>query len=127
MTCAALAAIGLHLASWHSDPRFSGVNPGVYAQTDCGVVAGAYRNSERRLTVYAGWSFDPDDSPVWASAAIATGYGPPEGKARPVTPIAMVGLKRDLGARLRVRVGYVPRLGRFNQTHVVHLMIERRF
>lgn len=122
MTCAALAAIGLHLASWHSLPGFEGVNPGAYVRTECGWQAGLYRNSEDRFTVYAGKVWDMKRLPLWGSVALATGY-----RELPVTPIAMAGIRVRLPGRLNLRVGYIPRIHGLNEPHVIHAAIEKEF
>lgn len=127
MNCLALAAIGLHLVSWHSHEGYSGVNPGVYVKSECGFTLGAFRNSERRLSVYGAYTYDPPKLPVWASAGIATGYGPQYGRPRGWTPVFIVGLKTPQYEGYRLRVGYIPKLGEFNNTHVLHLMIEKEF
>lgn len=122
MGCAEIAAIGLHLASAHSVDTYNNVNPGVYVVAECGATAGVFYNSQRRVSVYAGWTLE--SGPFWASAALATGYGWEGEKARALTPIGMIGLRRDIGPASRMRVGYIPKLGRWNDSHVVHLMIE---
>jgi len=127
MGCATLAAIGLHLVSWHSQEGYTGTNPGVYAKSECGVTVGAYRNSEARLTVYGAYTLDPPKLPVWASVGVATGYGPQYGEARPLTPVFIVGLKSPQFSGYRFRLGYIPKLGQMNNTHVLHLMLEKEF
>lgn len=71
MTCAALI-LGLHLATAHVRTDLNNYNPGVYARCDA-YVAGAYYNSVRRTTVYAGYVFPV--GPVDVMVGAATGYG----------------------------------------------------
>lgn len=128
MTCLAIAAIGLHLASVHTDrptnpvygPEYNNINPGAYVKAECGLTAGLYYNSIRKMTGYVAYTYDPAGLPLFASVGVATGYD------RPVTPIAMAGLRVDAGS-YRLRVGYIPKVGKTNDTHVFHLMIERKF
>ncbi len=128
MGCLALAAIGLHLASIHSHtptnkvygPEYNNNNPGVYVQTECGLTVGAYYNSLGRLSTHVGFTVDIPHTPLFVSGGVATGY------YAPVIPMGMVGLRADRGP-VRMRIGYIPKVGKINDTHVVHLMIERRF
>lgn len=122
MSCAALAAIGLHLASWHSLPGFQNVNPGLYARNACGWQIGAYRNSEDRGTVYVSKLWDAKRLPIWGSVALATGY-----RESPVVPIPMAGIRIRLPENLTLRVGYIPRVHHFNEPHVIHAAIELGF
>lgn len=74
----ASTAVGLHLGShhWTDEPR-NNVNPGIYVRTPSGLIAGAYRNSYWRPTVYAGWSWQLAEARGWSldlSIAAATGY-----------------------------------------------------
>ena len=60
MSCMTLAAIGLHLFSWHSEPGFNTVNPGIYGRAECAVTesfalggqAGIVKNSEEGDSFY---------------------------------------------------------------------------
>jgi hypothetical protein len=124
MSCLTLAAIGLHLASYHSDrptrqdvvTEYNNVNPGLYVKSECGLMAGVYRNSIERTSVYLGYAYEPRGLPVFVSAAVSTGY------YDTVTPIVMAGVK--IG---QFRIGYIPKFSKMNDTHVVHLMFERKF
>ena len=72
MSCAALV-LGLHLATAHFDagPGMRGENPGAYVVCDS-LIAGTYRNSLNRTTVYAGYRWDLTDA---ASIALVVGTG----------------------------------------------------
>src|SRR5687768_5347830 len=58
---AAAGTVRLHLGSIHFPQRdFNNSNPGLYYRSDAGWTAGAYRNSLRRTSAYAGhtWQWD---------------------------------------------------------------------
>ena len=119
MTCATLAAIGMHLASYHTAPDRNNVNPGLYATTECGLTAGVYYNSFERPSVYVGYVYDMRKLPVFATLAVATGY------RNPVTVTGLVGARIDVGDA-RIRLGYVPKIKGVNAGHLVHLTLEWR-
>src|SRR3546814_13398121 len=56
---------------------------------------------------------------VWGSVGLATGY-----RRHDVLPIALIGPKLDVGQRAALRVGYAPKLGEVNDTHLVHFALE---
>jgi hypothetical protein len=139
MSCAALAAIGLHLLSWHSAPQYNDVTPGFYARSSCGLVAdtaqlqdgvqaGGYYNSERRWSFYAGYVIDAKPLPrapwfgVFGSVAVATGY-----KEKALLPIALVGVTAQLDDDWRLRAGYAPKAGKLNDTHLITTALEYVF
>lgn len=70
--CAVLA-VGIHIASAHRPARefHNNFNPGVYVECD-GWVAGAYRNTLSRPTVYAGHTWRYGLAGV--TLGVATGY-----------------------------------------------------
>jgi hypothetical protein len=138
MSCAAIAAIGLHLASWHSNPVYNNSNPGVYVRSSCGLLQdtasmqdgvqlGTYFNSERSQTLYAAYVIDvqPFAQARWfglfGSIGAATGY-----RAHSVIPLAMAGVKLS-HRRAGLRLGYTPAFGKINDTHLVHAAIEWSF
>lgn len=127
MNCFAIAAIGLHLVSWHDEPGYNNTNPGVYVKSECGLTAGVYKNSFSRVSVYGAYSYDPPKLPFWASAGFATGYAKIPGTNFRLSPIAIVGLKSPQYKGYLFRVGYIPKIGGVNNVNVVHLMIEKAF
>ena len=114
-------AVGLHLASWHSEPGYENVNPGVFVRIS-GYQVGTYQNSVGKRTTYAGQAWE---WPLYRSLrgtiffGAATGY-----PAARVIPIGTVGLA--WGA---ARVNYVPKISRadYYTPHALHLTVERRF
>ena len=121
-TSAHADTIGLHIASWHSQPGMNNVNPGQYYRTDAGWTAGGYCNSESRserfpdaqqckVAAYAGRSFEV--GPLTLTAGVITGY------TRGTIPMILPSLK--LG---HLRIGFVPKIDPKAGSHVVHAMWE---
>lgn len=124
-----LDAVGVHLASWHSNPQACGAmqcqndNPGVYVRAGPWAVGG-YRNSVGETTFYAGrrWQLlRRGRGGVEVAALLATGY---PGAA--VVPLIAPAATWRLTDHAVLRVSYLPRLGRWNPTHVLHLSLEFR-
>lgn len=106
--------LGFHIASHHlPNNGFNNVNPGVYYIRDDGWTVGTYYNSERKQSVYAGYTWD------WGwvrlQAGVITGY------SRPVLPMVMPSFSLSHGFRLYV----IPRVERGGAS-VVHLTWEKR-
>lgn len=59
---------------------------------DSGLIAGAYLNSENRLSVYGGWKMSGTDTPAWLEVGAVTGY-----TSGDVLPYARAGI--DLAKR----------------------------
>lgn len=119
--------VGFHAGSWHSNrsacwsaglEKCRQYNPGMYVQTAGGWLVGGYQNSVDRPTFYAGrilWRAQRGPVSIDLAGVLATGY--PAAKLVPlVTPT--VGLR--VSPRVALQVGYLPRLGRVNPTHVLH-------
>lgn len=73
--CAALA-LGIHLGTYHFDRNrgYEEFNPGAYVRCD-NITAGAYRNSEGKPSVYAGYTGRPFASiPLDVTVGGVTGY-----------------------------------------------------
>lgn len=127
MSCFTIAAVALHVASQHSAPGYNNVNPGLSIRTECGIIAGAYYNSQRRPSAYIGYSYQPEKLPVFAAVALTTGYRHPKtGKSFAVAPIPMVGVRAPIGDHFGFRLGWIPKI-RPSNSHVGHLMVEYRF
>jgi hypothetical protein len=116
MNCFDLAAIGLHLASVHGRDGYNDMNPGLYVQTECGIVVGGFYNSYRKPSVQIGWRGEPEHLPVFIEAGVVTGY-----PGHDVAVYAMGGLR--LGP---VRIGVVPHVPGLNRTTMVHAMVQFR-
>ncbi len=68
--------IGVHIATYHDSGKWSDFNPGVYVRTEDGLTAGIYRNSIRKTSVHAGytWSRPHAWGDVSLTAGVVTGY-----------------------------------------------------
>lgn len=131
MSCAAIAAAGLHLASWHADPGFNDFNPGGFVRADCEILygqpqAGVFYNSEERPSAYGGLVFELDrDAPATVFALIggATGYD------FPLVPLVNAGVRLgpfDDDLPLALVIGYTPAI-EGKSSHLVHFALEWRF
>jgi hypothetical protein len=71
---AAAQTVGLHIGSAHipASDHLNNVNPGAYVRYDSGATAGFYRNSYKRLSVYAGWTWER--GPFALTVGGITGY-----------------------------------------------------
>lgn len=116
MNCLDLAAIGLHVASLHSRAGYNDVNPGVYLESQCGIVVGVYDNSYRKPSVQIAWRGEPDRLPLFIEAGAVTGY-----PGHDVEVYAMGGVR--LGP---LRIGAVPHVPGLNRTTMVHAMVQFR-
>lgn len=113
--------IGAHIGSWHSEPGYNNVNPGLYVVHN-GWTVGGYRNSIRKDSFYAGYTFQYAMGRVIPSltAGAITGY-----RTSPA-PLLAPSLAIQATADFRVRILYLPKV-RFTGAHVLHLAIERNF
>ena len=106
--------LGLHIGSQHYPARdFTNANPGVYYIHSSGATVGTYYNSERRQSVYAGWTWDY--GPWRLQAGAITGY------RRAVMPMIAPSVALGYGFRLTV----LPKVERRGSS-VVHLTWEMK-
>jgi hypothetical protein len=119
--------VGFHAGSWHSNRsacESAGLaecrqyNPGAYVQTAGGWLVGGYQNSVDRSTFYAGrilWHAQRGPLSLDLAGVLATGY-----PAAKVVPLVTPTLGIRIAPRVALQVGYLPRLGKINETHVLH-------
>ncbi|MEO8151578.1 MAG: hypothetical protein ABI605_00810 [Rhizobacter sp.] len=115
--CAMADTIGFHIGSQHIPAKtYNNVNPGIYYRTDEGWTAGAYRNSLRKNSVYAGytWKFGALD----VTTAGVTGY------FHKVQPLLVPSLSLFTFHGVTPRIAYIPRVEKKIGAHVLHLMVE---
>jgi len=84
MSCSAVIALSVHLGLSHD---YNGVHPGISCEFDSQIVAGAYYNSDRKISVFAGLRTRPSKSGFWAEIGLATGY------EYPIVPMARAGYR----------------------------------
>jgi hypothetical protein len=105
---------GLHLGSRHlpSDGAYNGFNPGAYWRSNEGLTVGTYWNSERKPSVYAGYTADLFGGHMQLTLGGITGYS--YGRLAPlVVPSVKLG---------DFRLAFLPRTPKSVST--VHLMLE---
>lgn len=106
--------LGFHLGSHHFPTRqFNNLNPGIYYIHSSGATVGTYYNSERRQSVYAGWTWDY--GPWRLQAGAITGY------RRAVMPLVAPSVALGYGFRLTV----LPKVERRGSA-VVHITWEMK-
>lgn len=130
--------IGLHLRShhfsdgprgkwWEPDYQYNNVNPGVYAYHD-GWTAGVFYNSERRVSVYGGYTFE---SPQWnklsvaATVGLISGYG----SSKTIYPMLIPSVAWEhgfLGRGSTLRMMFMPKAAK-NGSAALHLTHEWKF
>ena len=107
--------LGLHIGSQHFPAKdFNNSNPGVYYISDQGWTVGTYYNSERRQSVYAGWTWDY--GPWRLQAGAITGY-----RRAAVLPLIAPSVSLGYGFRLTV----LPKVERGGSA-VIHLTWETK-
>ena len=105
--------LGLHIGSQHFPAQqYNNANPGAYYIHDSGATVGTYYNSERRQSVYAGWTLD--SGPWRLQVGAITGY-----ERRAVLPMVVPSVALGHGFRLVV----LPKVER-DGSAVTHLMWE---
>ena len=107
--------LGFHIGSQHFPAKqYNNFNPGAYYIHSGGATIGTYYNSERRQSVYAGWTWDY--GPWRLQAGAITGY-----RRAAVLPLIAPSVSLGYGFRLTV----LPKIERGGSS-VVHLMWETK-
>ncbi len=107
--------LGLHIGSQHFPAQqYNNANPGAYYIHDNGATVGTYYNSERRQSVYAGWTWD--SGPWRLQVGAITGY-----ERRAVLPLVVPSVALGYGFRLAV----LPKVERGGSA-VLHLIWETK-
>lgn len=114
--------VGLHLLSAHAQPGFEAATVGLYAQAPSGLTAGVLRNSERRLSLYAGETWHTADGRWAITAGAITGY-----RGARVTPLLVPSLRLQLGDGAAARISLIPKPPREGGSSALHLSLELNF
>lgn len=116
-----IAAVGAHVASWHSEDGYNNRNPGLYLRTTGGWAVGAYRNSIRRDSAYAGRAFTAELVLGLRAELLVGGVtGYEAARVVPlVAPSLLVGVP---GGALRLTV--LPKIDPKQGAHVAHFSVE---
>lgn len=107
--------VGVHLATWHDTGGLNGVNHGAYIRTERGLTAGAYRNSERHNSAYAGYTVSHPHA--WGDYSMTLGLV--TGYEAGTLPLALPSVR--LGY---VRLTVLPRVYKGQGSAGVHLSVE---
>lgn len=123
LNCSKILAVGLHLATIHSQDGFNDINPGAYIRTDCNIVAGAYYNSESNMSAYAGMVFEKPLGRLtpFIVAGVVVGY-----ESYPVGPLLTPGIAIEVSEHVAVRLAYLPG-GIEKSPHGLHAALEFKF
>jgi hypothetical protein len=138
--------IGLHLVSAHVPARSyqQNFNPGLYVRTENGIVAGFYRNTLNRTSVYVGLA--AEGGPFSLTIGLISGYqtkwipGPcPDpsmdkgngclneyGSKAYLQPFLSPSVRLPAVAGITPRFSYVPGIAH-RSTNVFHLSLEKEF
>lgn len=118
------ATMGVHLTTAHLGDAgapaagYNSANPGLYARWDSGLTLGAYYNSMRRPSAYAGWTWSDSADRFALTAGAVTGY---EHAVDPLlVPSVRLGITDE--ASLRVALLLAPKA-----SPAVHFSVEWRF
>lgn len=126
--------VGVHLVSYHTPQHwYTNVNPGLYYRAANNWTVGAFRNSERKASVYGGYTFETDFR-GWRPA-VTVGvihgyrsrgcYSSNEGVCKTLTlPFVFPSIGTPDVDGWRLRLGYKPK-ARDKSAHVLHLMVEK--
>ena len=107
--------LGFHIGSQHFPAKqYNNFNPGAYYIHSSGATIGTYYNSERRQSVYAGWTWN--HGPWRLQAGAITGY-----RRAAVLPLIAPSVSLGYGFRLTV----LPKVERRGSA-VVHLTWEMK-
>lgn len=124
-------AVGLHLASVHSNngrdymgpDGWNDANPGVYIRLHNGLTAGVLQNSERRTSVYGGWTISTPGRMFSLTLGAITGY-----EGHTLYPLVVPSMNLNLAAvglpTLSLRTALLLPPG---CPAAVHFMIEHKF
>lgn len=109
--------LGIHLFSQHLPAaNYNNVNPGLYYRLAEGPVMGAYRNSVRRTSVYAGYTWQ------WGRFDLTTGAVTGYAKGAQLLLVPSVGLFTVGG--VTTRLAYIPRMEKRIGSNVLHVAVE---
>lgn len=117
-----IAAYGVHIGSHHFPSyEYNNVNPGVYVRMTSGMTYGTYYNSERRVSVYAGYT---KEWGRWAvTVGAVSGYSMGKDKTR-IYPMIVPSVKLGKVGDTTFRIAVLPQISKNKGATAVHLMAE---
>jgi len=109
--------LGFHLFSQHfPSADYNNINPGIYYRLAEGPVAGIYRNSVRRASIYAGYTWQ------WGRFDLTTGAVTGYANGAQLLLVPSMGLFTVGG--VTARLAYIPRIEKRIGSNVLHLAVE---
>jgi hypothetical protein len=114
ITAAAVALVGAHLFSFHTEDSFNTFTPGLYVKWQSGVTAGVVLNSHGDPSVYGAYTFETRDRRFALTVGAITGY-----KSMPLAPMVIPSFV--LG---NYRVSYLPRPPWQGASDAIHISRE---
>jgi len=109
--------LGFHLFSQHLPAAdYNNINPGIYYRLAEGPVAGIYRNSVRRASIYAGYTWQYGRFDLTTGAV--TGYT----NSVQLLLVPSMGLFTVHG--VTARLAFIPRVEKRIGSHVLHIAVE---
>lgn len=120
--------LGIHTFSYHNAGNYNDTTPGLYLERNQ-FVMGAYHNSIRNTSVYAGYTWDwplppnPIFQAISFTGGLATGYKH-KGYNHDLSVLAATSLRHDLDNRQALRLTILPLHKRSPANYVLHLSYE---
>lgn len=120
--------LGVHTISYHNAGNYNDTTPGLYLERNRFVI-GAYHNSIRNTSVYAGYTWDwplppnPIFQAISFTGGLATGYKH-KGYNHDLSVLAATSLRHDLDNRQALRLTILPLHKRSPANYVLHLSYE---
>lgn len=109
--------VGVHLGSLHIPAKgYNNSNPGLYVRLDSGWTGGLYRNSLRKNSVYAGYT--------WTHGAFSVTAGGVTGYFETLQPLLVPSFALFTYQGITPRIAFIPRVEKKIGAHVLHLMVE---
>ena len=123
--------LGIHTFSYHNSGNYNDITPGLYVEKN-NYVVGAYHNSIRQTSVYAGytWTWPLPTNPLFQSVAftggLVTGYRH-RGYNSDIAILVATSLRHDIDERQTLRLSILPLHKSSTATYVLHLSYETKF
>lgn len=119
-----VVAYGIHIGSKHFPQyNYNNVNPGVYVRMKSGMTYGTYFNSERRTSVYAGYTYEFNDR-FAVTVGLVSGYSLGKEKTR-IYPMIVPSMKLGKIADTTFRLAIMPQASSKNfGSTALHLTAE---
>ena len=109
--------VGFHLFSQHIPAAsYNNVNPGLYYRLAEGPVAGFYRNSVRRTSLYTGYTWQYGRFDI--TTGVVTGY------SRGIQPLLVPSMALFTAHDVTFRLAFIPRIEKRIGSHVLHIAAE---